>query len=146
MSHTTKLNTISIRSTTALRAAILMLQSQGIACSLQEKATPRAYYSEQEGMGVADFVIKLDASKYDVGLYRQADGSYEARTDFFMGHVEKVLGVPHQPTYSGEQYKLGRLFQAYAVAAAEEQARKQGLMVTRQTLPDGRVKLLATGF
>ena len=63
-----------------------------------------------------------------------------------MGHVEKVLGVPHQPTYSGEQYKLGRLFQAYAVAAAEEQARKQGLMVTRQTLPDGRVKLLATGF
>lgn len=146
MSHTTSLKGVNIRSVPALRAAVAFLQAQGVSCTLIENATPRAYYTQQEGMGLADFVLRLDAAKYDVGLYRQADGTYEARTDFFMDSVEKVLGVPRQPGYQGDQYKLGRLFQAYAMTAAEERARQQGLMVTRQLLPDGRIKLLATGF
>lgn len=146
MSHTTKIAGIAIRSIPALRAAVTYLQGQGVGCSLEEKAKPRAYYSTQEGMEEADFVLTLKGSRYDVGFYKQADGSLEARTDFWGQDVEKVLGVPVQPAYAGEQFRMGKLFQAYAMTAAEEQARRQGYMVTRQVQSDGRIKLQINGF
>lgn len=146
MSHTTAINSIAIRSATALRAAVDYLKTQGVACSLIANAKPRAYYADQSGMGTADFVLKLDACKYDVGFYSDGKGGYEVRTDFWAGAVEKILGSTPPAKRQNEQYKLGKLFQAYGMTAAEEQARKQGYMVARQHLPDGRVKLQLTGF
>lgn len=147
MSHTTAIKSIAITSIPALRKAVEFLQSKGIKCSLRENDTPRAYYSNQAGMGKADFVLKLDASRYDVGFYKGEDGKYEARTDFWQGDVERVLGVPATAeTRGSSQHQLGRLFQAYAMCATEEQVRKQGYMVTRQFQTNGDVKLVVNGY
>lgn len=145
MSHTSTVKSIRIQSVSALRAAVAELATKGIRCSLVENAVPRAYYPNQQGLGQADFVLKLDDCKYDIGLYKTADGSYEARTDFFAGSVEKVIGAPASCPESAEQARMGKLFQAYGVHAAMEAARKKGHMVSRRDMPDGKVKLEVTG-
>ena len=145
MSHTATVKSIKIQSITALRAAVQELAASGIRCSLIENAKPRAYYANQEGMGMADFVIKLDDCPYDVGLYKTKDGSYEARTDWFMGRVQNVLGAPARSADTADQAKLGKLFQTYGIHAATEAAKKKGLMVRRTTKADGTVALELTG-
>ena len=145
MSHTATVKSIKIISVNALRAAVQELAQSGVKVQLIEKATPRAYYAGQAGMGPADFVLQLQDAPYDVGLYRCEDGSYEARTDFFRGHVERVLGAAATRPETQEQARLGKLFQLYGVHAATESARKQGHMVRRINAPDGRVRLEVTG-
>lgn len=145
MSHTTSIKAIKIQSIAALRAAVTELATSGVRCSLVENATPRAYFSDQQGMGQADFVIKLDAAQYDVGLYKQPDNTYEARTDFYGGSVESCIGGAAKSEEHREQAKMGKLFQMYGVHAAMEQARKKGLNVRRINQQDGTVKLELSG-
>lgn len=145
MSHTATVKSIKITSLTALRSAVAELAQNGTRCSLIENSTPRAYFSNQAGMGQADFVLKLDASPYDIGLYKTEDGSYEARTDFYAGHIEKVLGAKACSVESAAQAKMGKLFQMYGIHAATEAARKKGHMVKRVNKEDGRVLLEVTG-
>lgn len=145
MSHTATVKAIKIVSIPALRAAIAELAASGVRCSLIENATPRAYFANQAGMGAADFVIKLDDSPYDIGVYKTADGSYETRTDFFSGKVEKILGAKARSPESCDQAKMGKLFQMYGVCAATEAARKKGLMVKRVVKTDGTIALELTG-
>lgn len=145
MSHTATVKSIAIQSITALRAAITELAQTGVQCSLLENATPRAYYPNQSGMGKADFVVKLDACPYDIGLYKTAEGTYEARTDFFAGHIEKVLGAKATTPGNADQARMGKLFQMYGVHAAMEAARKKGHMVRRINREDGRIALEVTG-
>lgn len=142
MSHTTEIKGIVISDASALRAAIQELKSQGIRCDLLENAKPRAYYKEQGGLGQAPFVVKLHDSKYDVGLYAKTEGKgFEARTDFWNGEVEKVLGAKARKGEDETQAKLGKLFQAYAVAATVRQASQQGYTVSKQYKQDGSVQL-----
>lgn len=96
-------------------------------------------------MGIAAFVIKLDSCPYDVGLYHTEGGGYEARTDWFMGKVENVLGATARNADTKEQAKLGKLFQTYGIHAATEAAKKKGLMVRRVNKADGTVSLELTG-
>lgn len=145
MSHTATVKSIAIQSITALRAAITELAQSGVRCSLLENETPRAYFPNQPGMGKADFVVKLDASPYDIGLYKREDGTYEARTDFFAGHIEKVLGAKPTTPANADQARMGKLFQLYGVHAAMEAARRKGHMVRRINREDGRVALEVTG-
>jgi hypothetical protein len=145
MSHTATVSTIKIQSVTALRAAIAELAEKGVRCSLLENAKPRAYSVNQEGMGLADFVIKLDDSQYDIGLYKTKDGSYEARTDFYRGGVERCLGASASSPETREQARMGKLFQMYGVHAATEAARKKGHMVKRVSKQDGTIALEITG-
>lgn len=145
MSHTTAIKAVKITSLTALKAAITTLAQNGMKISLQEGGVPRAYYPDQPGMGHADFVIKLGGCPYDIGLYKQDDGSYEPRTDFFRGHVESVLGAKASSPEYAEQAKLGRLFQAYAIESTCETARKKGLQARRILGEDGTIKLELTG-
>lgn len=145
MSHTSTVRSIKIQSVSALRAAIQELSQTGIRCALVENAIPRAYYGNQSGMGVAQFVIKLEDCPYDLGLYKQADSSYEVRTDFFAGHIERLLGAPARSAETTEQAKLGKLFQMYGIHAATEAAKKQGHMVRRVTKADGVVALVVSG-
>lgn len=144
MSHTSTVKSIKIQSVTALRSAIQELAQSGIACSLVENATPRAYFDSQAGMGKADFVIKLDHSKYDIGLYK-TDVGYEARTDFYGNHINAVLGAPASCAETREQAQMGKLFQMYGIHAATEAARKKGHMVRRIAKPNGTVALEITG-
>lgn len=146
MSHTTKIPGIKIVSVSALRSAVAELAKQGIKITLKEKAKPRAYYAQQEGMGVADFVVELGDSSYDVGLYKQADGSYEPRFDAWAGNIERILGAKASKAENTDQAKLGKLMQMYGVMVATEKAKKQGLVVRRIEGKDGAIKLVLNGF
>jgi hypothetical protein len=131
----------------ALGAAVKELNAAGVACSLQKGGTPRAFYSNQEGMGAADYVIKLDQSKYDIGLYYNKDKKgYEARTDLFGGYVAKVIGAQARPGESEQQAALGRLYQGYGVHAATRAAVKNGYTVRRIVKDDGTIALHMTGM
>lgn len=146
MSHTSTIKAVKIQSISALQATIAELNTKGIRCSLVPNATPRAYFANQEGMGSADFVIKLDDSPYDIGLYKDETGAFEARTDFFGNHINKLLGGKATTPERREQAQMGKLFQLYGVHAAMEQARRKGHTVRRidDTATD-TVKLVLTG-
>lgn len=146
MSHTSAIKAIKITSITALQAAVSELAtSAGIRCRLTQDATPRAYFSNQAGMGKADYVLTLDDAPYDVGFYRQGDGSYEARTDFWGNHIERILGGKAVKPENAEQARMGKLFQLYSVHALTEQARRKGHSVRRQVKDDGTISLVVTG-
>ena len=118
----------------------------GVKCSLAENVAPRAYSVGQAGMGVAPYVVQIPEARYDIGLYGpDKDGGYEARTDFWSGSVEKVLGAPACSIESREQARLGKLFQTYGIHATMEAARAKGHMVRRTAGADGAVKLIVTG-
>jgi hypothetical protein len=143
MSHTTEIKGIVFNDMVALQLAVIELNAAGIACSLQENAKPRAYYSAQEGMGVAPYMLKLDNSRYDVGFYEDTElKGYVARTDLFGGDVARQLGVAAAAGGNPQQAAMGKLYQGYAVSAACRQAAKQGYRVRRQTKPDGTIQLI----
>lgn len=146
MSHTSAVKSIAITSIEALRAAVTELNANGVKCSLIENASPRAYYQNQTGLGKADFVIKLENSRYDVGLYKSAAGGYEVRTDFWGEDVKNQLGAAASGPGKAEQAKLGKLFQAYGIHAALQQARSKGLMATRQKGANGVEQVVVTGY
>lgn len=145
MSHTTAIKAVKIQSVSALRSAIAEMAQKGMQISLKENAHPRAYFNNQAGMGLADFVVEIPGAKYDVGLYKQEDGSYEARTDYYGGTVAQVLGAtPTKPEYA-DQAKMGKLFQMYGIHAALEAARRKGLTARRIEKADGTIQLELTG-
>lgn len=143
MSHTTEISSIVFSDVEALRLAVQDLQKAGVKCTLKEKATPRAYFSNQAGMGPADYVLELQDSPYDVGFYYDTKlKGMVARTDLFLGNVARVLGVPPQANEKAEQAALGKLYHAYAVNATTRQATRQGYSVRRVTRADGSVQLI----
>jgi len=141
MSHTTAIKGVEITDVHALRLAVNDLNAAGVKCSLLENAIPRAYYSNQDGLGKADLVLKLDNAQYDVGLYLK-DKNYEARTDFWGNSVERELGVKDSGV-SGEQQKLGKLYQFYAVNATQRALNMKGISTRRTTKDDGTIQLMA---
>lgn len=146
MSHTSSVKSIAISNVEALRAAVEELNANGVRCSLKENASPRAFYQNQTGLGKADYVIELKDSRYDVGLYKSATGGYEVRTDFWGKDVEGQLGAKASAPGKAEQARLGKLFQTYGIHAAMQEARKKGLMATRQKGADGREQVIVTGY
>lgn len=147
MSHTTEIGSIVFSDIAALRAAVADLKAQGINCDLIDKAVPRAYFPNQEGMGAAPHVLKLHDCPYDVGFYPATSGKgYVARTDLFAGHVSRVLGVVARPGESLEQAALGKLNQSYAVHAAIREAARRGYTVRKVTKEDGTIQLHMTGM
>jgi len=146
MSHTATISGIKITDISVLRKAIEELAASGIKISMEDGGTPRAFYPNQPGLGKADHVVKLVDSRYDIGLYKQDDGSYQPRTDFWGGDVQKILGVKASDPAKEDQAKLGRLVQMYGIHAAMDKARKQGYTVRRTMTEDGTAKLLVTGF
>jgi len=143
MSHTTEVSGIVFKDFDALRAAVAELKSHGIKVELTEKSTPRAFYANQQGLGPADYVLRLLDAAYDVGFYMdEAKGGYVARTDLFGGSVAKTLGVERTGAETAEQAALGKLNQYYAVHAATRQAVKQGYSVRRVQKPSGVISLV----
>lgn len=144
MSHTSTIDTVVITDEHALRAAVHELKQNGIDCDLLENAIPRSYYgSKQEGLSApATFVVRLNKSRYDVGLYpRQGMAGYEARADLFAGDVAKQLGVTPHAGENIEQAALGKLYNMYAVHQATRSAIAKGYRVQRTNNQDGSVQL-----
>lgn len=145
MSHTSTISNIIISDVHSLRSAIKELTDQGVRCELLKDAIPRAYFSDQQGMGKAPYVVKLVDGKYDVGLYENKEGQgYEARADFFGGHIEKLLGVNDSSPSNPGQAKMGKLYQMYAVHAATRKAIQNGHQVRRINQLNGGVQLEVT--
>lgn len=144
MSHTTEIKSIVFTDLGALHAAVAELNKSGVSCQLVPDATPRAFYENQEGLGRAPYVLKLNTCPYDVGFYSNNKGGYTARTDLWMNHVSNVLGAPVQGNENPQQAALGKLYQSYAINAAVRQAAKQGYRVSRTTKQDGTVQLTMT--
>jgi hypothetical protein len=144
MSHTTTISTLLLSDEAALRSAIAELASKGVKCSLLENAIPRAYFDNQKGMGQADMVVKLENSRYDVGLYKQENGDFEARADFWGQDVERALGATPGKDDNTTQAKLGKLFSTYAVHATTRKAVQQGYSVRRIDNANGSTQLQIT--
>ena len=144
MSHTSTISGVQIVSISALTAAVAELNKAGVKCELIKGGTPRAFYANQENLGPADYIVKLADAPYDIGLYKNGD-AFEARTDFWGGHVERCLGGRATTEARADQAKMGRLFQLYAVHAATEKARRQGHSVRRVVQPSGKIILEITG-
>ena len=142
MSHTTAIPSVVISDIAALQQAIHELSAEGVNCELLENAMPRAYYDKQDGMGQAPYVIKLNNAAYDVGLYDNGQGGYEARTDFYGKTVERELGAVAAGVEDREQARMGKLFQRYAVCAAENHAALNGYSSTRDQKADGSIQLV----
>ena len=138
MSHTTTIKEIEITDVDALKAAVNELKEKGIRCDLLENAIPRGYYSNQEGLGKADYVLHLEDSPYDIGFYKQnGKNAYEVRADLYADKIKKVIGVDG----SGPNASMGKLFQLYAVHAATRKAVSQGYQVSRIQKEDGTIQL-----
>ena len=145
MSHITTIDELVFSDVEALKAAVKQLQGQGVKCSLVQNEVPRAYYNGQ--LPKADHVLKLDGSQYDVGFYYDtAKKGLIAKTDFFMDSVRNVLGAPTRKGESQAQSHMGKLYHAYAVAAATRQAVRQGYQVRTVQKQDGTVQLVMTGM
>jgi hypothetical protein len=146
VSHTTSLKAIVISSEPAIRAAVERLQRNGIQVQLLENVVPRAYFKGQVGMNTAaDFVLRCDAAKYDVALYKEGN-NYDVRTDLWQGCVAKVFGNPTTSTDPAVRAgaAVGKFTQAYGIEAARADARRRGLSV-REVQEGNTVKLVLTG-
>lgn len=142
MSHTTTIKNLLITDQSALRAAIVELQGQGVECDLLEDMIPRGYYENQSGLEKAPLVLRLQDSRYDIGFYpNEEQTGLEARTDFFGGDIERQLGVKPGKGDDREQAKMGKLYQLYAIHAATAAAVRQGHAVNRVNNADGSVQL-----
>ena len=157
MSHTSTINRIVIKDLVALRAAVAELKRSGMDISMEDGGTPRAYYTNQEGMGAADHVIRIPGATYDVGVYRSQNGTYELRTDFYNGSVSNVLGATREATEKAvkdakatgaeaeqirSQGQLGKLYLAYSVNAVEQACAREGKTTQRHTNSDGTVQIM----
>ena len=142
MSHTTTVSTIAITDIGALRAAVDELKRRGMRIDMIDNAVPRAYYDGQQGLGQADHVLRLADSKYDIGIYANGKGGYEARADFYNGEIERVLGATPQDGEDTYQAKMGKMYQMYAVVAAEQAAFRQGYSPRRVEQEDGTIQLV----
>lgn len=146
MSHTTEVNDIVFTDIEALKAAVNELAAKGVKLSLTKGGTPRAYYANQNGMGAADYVLKVEQARYDVGFYSDKDKKgMVARTDFFGGDIERLLGTPVKQGDDPNRAKLGKLYHTYAIHAATRAAAKKGLQTRRVNNADGSVRLVVTG-
>lgn len=128
MSHTTKLTGIKIVDIEALKDAIAHLKNEGVNISLKENTKPRMYYRSQEY--VVDYVISIPDSAYDIGLEKQADGSYAPIYDAFNGEVRNQVGAPyHVVGETVEEQKtldMSKIVDLYGVYAAKNQLESEG--------------------
>jgi len=81
-----------------------------------------------------DYVVRLKGS-YDVGLKKNASGSYDLVVDWWGGHVAAELGEG-----------AGKLLQAYSYHKVALEARKRGYSVTHSKQRDGTIKVVIRGF
>lgn len=149
MSHTSTISTVTIVDVHALRMAVNELKTkQGVNLELKENVIPRAYYPQgrQPGMEeTAPYVIQLNDSRYDVGLYKTEDGKgYEARCDLWDGEIARQLGVQQSKDCSRDEAALGKLYNLYSVHAATRAAAAEGHTVQRIDKEDGEVQLVVT--
>jgi hypothetical protein len=98
----------------------------------------------KEQLGKCDYAIKLPGVRYEVGVVKQADGSYGLLYDFY-GYGEGTGHDGHKLKETfGDGLKL--LSQAYAIETATKSVRKLGWSVKETKLGNGSIKLQMIGM
>jgi hypothetical protein len=172
MSHTTTLNSIAIKDVRALQKAVAELKKQGVRCDLVPNCAPRLFYSDQlqRHLGrkdeVADYVLKLHDSPYDMAFLKEKDGSFTPVFDSWRGAkpegcqistkdgrigIRDILGVPltdntplGQMTRAQAEmvYGVGKFTREYAKHAALNKAMALGRPIKSiHATPDGKVQI-----
>jgi hypothetical protein len=147
MSHVTRLRGVKFVDTRAIEQAVADLQKQGIKCSLVRNQKPRVH--GYDSSPVCDYVVKLNGA-YDLGLEKQADGSFTPVFDSYQNHVGKEIGAtcPMPNTHEGRlQHQMGKFAQAYANNAAKNKAMAEGYMIESETTDnEGNLNLVLVGM
>ena len=124
MSHWSKIK-FQIKSITALTKAC-----EEMKCELVKGVNARGY----GGRTIApDYTIKVPNAEYDIAVTKLTDDTFELKTDFWGGSVEKIMGKG-----------LDGLKQCYSVNNAQIEAEKLGHSVHRELMENGNVKLHLT--
>lgn len=143
MSHTTTIKSVAVKDIPALKSAITELNSKYKRnIQLLENTTPRMYYTSQEQeVGKCPYVLKLDNSRYDVGLKYDENKNLYPIMDIHGGDITRQLGTSCR-IGTQEERAIGELMQLYTKHAAINSATSQGYMVESvATLEDGRIEL-----
>ncbi len=144
MSHTTTLSGIEIKDERAIELAVEELHNDGLNITLMRNTAPRMYYGEQHGP--CDITLRMGDARYDLGLNKVADGSFEPVFDSWAGEVSSQLGAacPMPDTSEGRaQHAIGKFTQVYAKHAAIRAAEAQGYVVERvDRLEDGSINVV----
>lgn len=117
---------------TTIATKIRDLEALALACAELGHGVKLVKDAVVRGIGVkqkADYVIRLNCG-YDVGVNKQADGTYALVTDWWGGHVEKEVGKNY-----------GKLLQAYGVNKSILEARRKGYQVQRTACKNGTIRV-----
>jgi hypothetical protein len=137
MSHTSTVDTVAIKSVSAIQKAVQALQKAGIRATLEAKSTPRLYYKDQlrragHKSEVCDYVVALADCYYDIGLMRKPNGNFEPLFDKHPGRTPYHTGGSGtlQEVVGNEANAIGKFIQEYSKAATVEAAEAQGFSVS----------------
>jgi Protein of unknown function (DUF1257) len=117
--------------------------AKALGVELVQNATARFYFGVSP---VCEYVLKLPG-RYDLGLKKQADGTYS-----FVADEELIGGRSGTDGYGradpgrkilGEDCRRLKQEYAYAILAAE--ARRKGRQIQRQELPNGQIRVIMQG-
>ena len=158
-----------------MQKTVAELKKQGVRCELLANAQPRMYYADQlqRHLGrkneIADYVLRLHDSPYDVAFIKDEKGSYQPVFDMWRTPVKPagstlpdnptgrygisdVLGVPfegQEQHWAGLKketaemlYGVGKLTRTYAKHAAMNKAMALGKPIKSVTTsPTGKVQI-----
>lgn len=159
MSHNVEIKGVKITDISVVERALAELNRENgthFYVDKSEKATMRGWRGARNR---ADVVICNPDGQYDIGLNKQADGSYNMIAENLGGHdfgehlgteegamtIEgKVCDVRDKWGNLSAQGMTGRLVQMINVVTAEDAAASQGYMVERTKGEDGIIELVAT--
>jgi hypothetical protein len=82
-------------------------------------------------MNNCDHVIHFDGVNYEVGVFRQPDGTFRLRWDNWDHKLKERMGGPNG----------GRFAQAYGIEAAKRAARKKGWRTSEKQRDNGHIEL-----
>lgn len=104
--------------------------------------TPLPAHLSRDDLGKCAHVIKVPGVHYEVGVVRLPNGHYTLAYDFFNGGG----GTKHDGHKLMQRFGEGcqKLVQTYAVHKATLAAKAKGYLVSRQSMPNGGVKLVMT--
>lgn len=131
MSHIATVSVI-IKNTDALKAA-----AHELGCFFTEAKTFNSY---QSGLP-CDFKITVPGVRFEVGVQKQADGTYKLAWDTYGSGGGSLHGADGQKLLTKFGEGMGLLTQRYGVLVTEAQAKAKGMQVTRHWQDNGSCKL-----
>ncbi len=148
ISHNVEIKGAKITDMAALRQAVAELAKEGANISLDEKATNFRTYMGQDTK--CDGAIIMGEGRHDIGLVKQADGSFVPRFDpygFGRSLLVEADATNFQPNptsmydENNATRSIGKLLQRYNVCRVEREAAMRGQSFTRTTSKGGVIEL-----